>query len=60
MKIAQLFKSDIGTLALDEEGNIYRVLTSTKKQVIENGESAWKDELKFVRLKRIFEDFVKD
>jgi len=60
MKIVQLFKSYIGQLALDDDGNIYRVLSKTKKQVIENGESAWKDELEFVRIKQVFEDFVKD
>ena len=59
MKIIQLFKSESGDIALDDKGNIYRVLT-----VIGEGKTIdahyWGNELKFIKIKQVFEDRIKE
>ena len=60
MKIVQLFKFAITDLALDDEGNLYRIFFNGVEGMAENGVDAWNNELKFVRIKQVFEDFVKN
>ena len=57
MKIIQLFKSESGDLALDDEGNIYRVIPIN--EIEESGIIYWKNELEFIKIKQIFKDRIK-
>ena len=59
MKIIQLFRSETGDLALDSEGNIFRIIPVIGSEHLD-GVIYWENELKFVKIKQIFKDSIKE
>ncbi len=60
MKIIQLYKIEGGDFALDDEGNIYAVTAKLDKSEIKKGVIGLKDELRFIKVRQLFEDRVKE